>query len=106
MSVIHPSTHLVFNREESEAIMIADGGMPYQVFTIKASTLSAGGQRPLWSRIYGRGDNSFYLESMRTGKQELFYMSDIKYSPVGDVAHWIFKPAYSDIRMEIRIFND
>jgi hypothetical protein len=107
LSVIHPSTHLVFDREDSAAITAADGGRPYQVFTVEASSLHAGGRRPLWSCIYDDAtDVGFYLESMRTGKQEIFYLSGTKYSPAGGVAHWIFKPVNQDIRMEIIVFND
>lgn len=114
LSVIHPSTHLVFDREDSAAITAADGGRPYQVFTVEASSLHDGGRRPLWSCIYDNDDGvyndatdvGFYLESTRTGKHELFYLSDTKYSPAGGVAHWIFKPVNQDIRMEILVFND
>ena len=107
LNVTHPSLHLKFSREDSEAMTTANHGRPYQIFTVEASSLTARGRRPLWSRIFNdASDVGFYLESMRTGKQAAFYLSDEKYSQDGDVERWTFKPVNPDIRMEIIVYND
>ena len=107
LSVIHPSTHLRFDAEDSKNVSaICDG--PYKVFTVEASSLCAAGRRPLWSRIYNdASDVGFYLESMRTGKQEMFYLSDTKYTyERAEPLRWIFKPVNQAIHMEIIVYND
>ena len=112
LNVTHPSTHLKFSRENSKATTTANHGRPYQIFTVEASSLCAGCRRPLCQRIYNdASDVGFYLESMRTGKQEAFYLDDTKYSRDVDVERtepimWTFKPVNPDIRMEIIVYND
>lgn len=106
LSVIHPSTHLRFDAEDSKNVSaICD--RPYQVFTVEAAELTNGRTRPLWGRIFNdASDVGFWLKSERTDKCEAFYLSDEKYSRDGDVDRWTFKPVNQALRMEIVVFND
>ena len=106
LNVTHPSIHLQFSREDSEQVSaICD--RPYQVFTVEASDLTNGRERPLFERMFNdASDVGFYIKSERTGKSEAFYLSDEKYSRDGDVDRWTFKPVNQAIHMEIIVYND
>lgn len=106
LNVTHPSLHLNFDREDSKAMTTANHGKPYQVFTVEASDLTNGRERPLSSRIYNDAtDVGFYIKSERTGKSEAFYLA-VKYSHDVDVDRWVFKPVNQAIHMEIIVYND
>jgi hypothetical protein len=107
LSLTHPSTHLVLDRADSEAVS-AICGARYKVFQIEASTLCEGSRRKLYDRIYAdASDVGFYLKSDRTGVSELFYLDDTKYSYQYDApVRWTFKPVNQAIKMEIVVYND
>jgi hypothetical protein len=107
LSLTHPSTMLVLDRVASEDVS-AICNEPYKVFEVEASTLCAGNRRRLYDRIYADScDVGFYLESMRTGVRELFYLDDTKYTyERTEPVRWTFKPANQAIKMEIVVYND